>query len=52
MPLAMVLVLGPEPQVQVLTLQFISTRFGNIPEMPLVWMRKTREHETGLFRVI
>lgn len=52
MALAMVLVLGPEPQVHVLTLLFISTRFGNTPEMPLLRMRKTRpEPEMGLFKV-
>lgn len=52
MPLAMVWVLGPESRVQVATLQFVTTGFGDIPEMPLLRMRKTRpKHETGVFKV-
>lgn len=39
MPLAMVFVLGPKPHIQVLTLQFITKRSGDVPEMPIVWMR-------------
>lgn len=42
MPLAMVLVLGPKPHIQVLTLPFITKRRGDVPEMPFVWMRKPR----------
>lgn len=41
-PLAMVSVLVSKPHVQVLTLRFIITRFGDVPEMPFLTKASTR----------
>lgn len=41
-PLAMVSVLVSKPHVQVSTLRFIITRFGDVPEMPFLTKASTR----------
>lgn len=41
-PLAMVSVLVSTPHVQVSTLRFIITRFGDVPEMPFLTKASTR----------